>query len=258
MKSITYITIVIYNHNNIYKLKFIFNNILKCWAFNMNLFEKFNIETENEELYDIAFTHGSYATIHELDYDYERLEFLGDSVLSLIVSEYLFKKYPQYEEGKLTKLRANYVCQQALIYYSHELGLNEYINISAEESNLTENEVLSVTADIFESFLGAIFIDQGMEFAKDYISKTIFKYIDEEKIFFFDYKSAIKEYGDAEELEISYDILEEYGVPHDKTFLIAILIDGKEMGIGKGKNKKEAEQAAAKVAMEKLNIGCFI
>ena len=207
---------------------------------------------------EIAFTHGSYSAIHDLDYTYERLEFLGDSVLSLIVSEYLFKKYPDYEEGKLTKLRANYVCQQALIYYSHELGLKEYINISAEESNLTENEVLSVTADIFESFLGAIFLDQGIEFAKDYISKIIFKYIDEEKIFFFDYKSAIKEYGDAIESEISYEILEEYGVPHDKTFVIAIMIDDIEMGIGKGKNKKEAEQAAAKVAMDKLDIGCFI
>lgn len=224
----------------------------------MNLFEKFDIHTENEELYDVAFTHGSYATVNGLDYNYERLEFLGDSVLSLIVSEYLFKKYPNYEEGKLTKLRANYVCQTALIYYSHELGLKEYIKISAEESNLTENEVLSVTADIFESFLGAIFIDQGIEFAKDYISKIIFKYIDEEKVFFFDYKSAIKEYGDAEELDVTYEILEEYGVPHDKTFITAILIEGKEMGIGKGKNKKESEQAAAKVAMEKLSIGCFI
>ena len=220
----------------------------------MNLFEKFGIETENEHLYDIAFTHGSYGTMHRLDYTYERLEFLGDSVLSLIVSEYLYKKYPQYEEGKLTKLRANYVCQNALIYYSHELGLQDYLKVSAEESNLTHNEVLSITADIFESFLGAIFLDQGIEFAKDFISKIIFKYIDEEKVFFEDYKSTMKEYGDAEEIEISYKILHEYGVPHDKTFVIAILVDGKEMGVGKGKNKKEAEQGAAKIAIEKLGV----
>ena len=99
----------------------------------MNLFEKFNITTENEHLYEIAFTHGSYSTQHKLDYNYERLEYLGDSVLSLIVSEYLYKKYPQYEEGKLTKLRANYVCQAALIYYSHELGLQDYLKVAAEE-----------------------------------------------------------------------------------------------------------------------------
>lgn len=221
----------------------------------MNLFEKFGIETENEHLYEIAFTHGSYSTEHDLDYNYERLEFLGDSVLSLIVSEYLYKKYPQYEEGKLTKLRANYVCQNALIYYSHELGLNKQVKISAEESNLTHNEIISITADIFESFLGAIFIDQGIEFAKEFISNNIFRYIDDEKIFFRDYKSAIKEYADAEELEITYEIQNEYGVPHDKTFIISILINGVEMGVGEGKNKKEAQQAAAKVAMEKLNIG---
>ena len=220
----------------------------------MNLFEKFGIETENEHLYDVAFTHGSYGTIHKLDYTYERLEFLGDSVLSLIVSEYLYNKYPQYEEGKLTKLRANYVCQNALIYYSHELGLQDYLKVSAEESNLTHNEVLSITADIFESFLGAMFLDQGIDFAKDFISKIIFKYIDEEKVFFVDYKSTMKEYGDAKELEISYKILHEYGVPHDKTFIIAIMVDGKEMGVGKGKNKKEAEQGAAKVAIEKLGV----
>ncbi|MER2013980.1 MAG: ribonuclease III [Methanobrevibacter sp.] len=220
----------------------------------MNLFEKFGIETENEHLYDMAFTHGSYGTIHKLDYTYERLEFLGDSVLSLIVSEYLYKKYPQYEEGKLTKLRANYVCQNALIYYSGELGLQDYLKVSAEESNLTHNEILSITADIFESFLGAMFLDQGLDFAKDFISKIIFRYIDEEKVFFADYKSAMKEYGDAKEIEISYKILHEYGVPHDKTFIIAILVDGKEMGVGKGKNKKEAEQGAAKVAIEKLGV----
>ncbi|WP_407393582.1 ribonuclease III [Methanobrevibacter sp.] len=223
----------------------------------MNLYEKFNITTENEDLYKIAFTHGSYSTLHNLDYNYERLEFLGDSVLSLIVSEYLYKKYPDYGEGKLTKLRANYVCQSALIYYSHELGLQEYLKVAEEESNLTKNEVLSITADIFESFLGAIFLDQGMEFAKDYISKIIFKYIDENKIFFADYKSAMKEYGDAKNLDIHYEVLDEQGVPHDKTFTISIVIDGEEMGVGKGKNKKEAEQAAAKVAIEKLNIKVF-
>ena len=223
----------------------------------MNLFEKFNIKTENEELYEIAFTHGSYSTYEGLNYNYERLEFLGDSVLSVIVSEYLYKKYPNYEEGKLTKLRANFVCQSALIYYSHELGLQEYLKVADEESNLTKNEILSITADIFESFLGAIFLDQGMEFAKDYVSKIIFKYIDENKVFFADYKSAMKEYGDAKELDISYEVLKEYGVPHDKTFIISILIDGVEMGVGKGKNKKEAEQAAAKVAIEKLNIKVF-
>ena len=221
----------------------------------MDLFEKFGIETENKELYDVAFTHASYSIHHDLDYNYERLEFLGDSVLSLIVSEYIYKKYPQYEEGDLTKLRSNFVCQNALIYYSHKLGLQEYLKVSEVESNLTKNEVLSITADLFESFLGAIFIDKGMDFAKEFVSNAIFKYIDQERVFFEDYKSSMKEYGDANEIKITYEVLKEYGVPHDKTFIMACLVDGKQMGVGRGKNKKEAEQSAAKGAMRKLRIG---
>lgn len=220
----------------------------------MNLFEKFNIIPNNPDLYEIAFTHGSYELKHNIGYSYERLEFLGDSVLSLIVSEYLFKKFPEYDEGRLSKLRANYVCQTALIYYSHELGLDKYLKVCTEDEPISHNEILSITADIFESFLGAIFLDQGIDFAKDYISKIIFKYIDEGRIFFFDYKSTIKEYGDAEEVSVKYEIVGEYGVPHDKTFIVRILIDGEKFGIGKGKSKKEAEQLAAKKAIEQLNI----
>ena len=220
----------------------------------MNILKKFGIETDDESIYYAAFTHGSYSARYGLEYTYERLEFLGDSVLSVIISEYLYKKYPEFEEGKLTKMRANYVCQSALIFYSHELGLTDYLRVSEDESYLTKSEILSITADIFESFLGAVFLDQGMEFAKRFVSENIFKYIDDERIFFRDYKSAIKEYGDANELEIEYNVIKEMGVPHDKTFLISIIVDGEEIGVGKGKNKKEAEQAAAKIASEKLNL----
>ena len=97
----------------------------------------------------------------------------------------------------------------------------------------------------------------GRQFAKNFVANSIFKFIDANVIFFADYKSAMKEYGDAKNLRVSYEILKEYGVPHDKTFITAIMIDGEEMGVGKGKNKKEAEQAAAKVAIEKLNIKVF-
>lgn len=219
----------------------------------MDLFEKFNIETENKNLYDIAFTHSSYATVHDLEYNYERLEYLGDSVLNLIVAEYLYKKYPDYEEGELTKLRANFVCQNALRYYSQNLNLNDYLNVSIKEMNLTKNEVKSITADIFESFLGAIFLDQGWDFAENFVADNIFQYIDQKKVFFEDYKSQIKEYADANEHVIGYEVLKEYGIPHDKTFIMSCLVDGKEMGVGRGKSKKEAEQLAAKNAMYKLH-----
>ncbi|SDA40427.1 ribonuclease III [Methanobrevibacter millerae] len=220
----------------------------------MNLFEKFSIEPNNKDYYKMAFTHGSYATVHGLKYDYERLEFLGDSILNMLVSEYLYKKYPKYGEGKLTKLRANFVCQSALIQYSHELGLKDYLKVSVDEMKLTDNEVVSITSDLFESFLGALFLDQGLAFTKRFVAKIIFRYIDEEKIFFYDYKSSIKEFCDAQETKIHYELLEEHGVPHDKTFVMAIYLDDIKMGEGIGKNKKEAEQAAAKIAMKNLHL----
>ena len=220
----------------------------------MNLYERFDIEPKNEDYYKMAFMHGSYATVHDIKYDYERLEFLGDSILNMLVSEYLYKKYPKYGEGKLTKLRANYVCQSALIYYSHELGLKDYLKVSVDEMNLTDNEVLSITSDIFESFLGALFLDQGLAFTKRFIAKIIFRHIDEEKVFFHDYKSEIKEFCDAHETKIRYELLEEHGVPHDKTFVMAIYLDDEKMGTGTGKNKKEAEQEAARKAMENLQL----
>ena len=120
--------------------------------------------------------------------------------------------------------------------------------------NLTDNEVLSITSDIFESFLGALFLDQGLAFTKRFIAKIIFRHIDDEMVFFNDYKSKIKEYCDSREIKITYKLLEEHGVPHDKTFVMSIYLDNEEMGIGKGKNKKESEQEAAKEAMKKLHL----
>lgn len=219
----------------------------------MNLFEKFNIKTENEKLYKIAFTHSSYSLVHEKNYDYERLEFLGDSILNLIVSQYLFNKYPKYGEGKLTKIRSNYVCQNALIYYSQEIGLTDFLLVSKEELKLTQNEIIAITADIFESFLGAVFTDQGFDFTKELISKIIFKHIDSGKIFFNDYKSKLKEHCDVKGASLEYKILKEYGVPHDKIFIVACFINGEECGLGRGKNKKEAEQSSAKSALTNLN-----
>ena len=220
----------------------------------MKLLEKFNIVPNNEELYEIAFTHSSYIAKHELDYDYERLEFLGDSVLNMLTSEFLQNMHPSYSEGKLTKLRANYVCQNALIVYSHENDLDKYIKLNLEDNAISDNEVISITADVFESFLGAIYLDQGIEKAKEFLQQTVFPYIEAKTIFFYDYKSTIKEYGDAEDVEVSYELLEEHGAPHDKTFVMRILINGADYGHGVGKSKKEAEQLAACKAIDRLNI----
>lgn len=220
----------------------------------MEILEKFNIYPNNEELFKIAFIHSSYSSYANLDYNYERLEFLGDSVLSMLVSDYLQGKYPDYGEGKLTKLRSNYVCQAALEVYSQKLGLDKCIKINLEDNNITENEILSISADVFESFLGAIYLDQGINKALEFLEENIYPFIDEEVIFFYDYKSQIKEYGDAEDIDIHYELVEEYGAPHDKTFIMAIIIDGINYGQGIGKSKKDAEQEAAKKAIKKLNL----
>ena len=220
----------------------------------MKLLEKFNIVPNNENLYEIAFTHSSYSAKHELDYDYERLEFLGDSVLNMLTSEFLQNMHPTFSEGKLTKLRANYVCQNALIVYSHENNLDKCIRLNLEDNAISDNEVISITADVFESFLGAIYLDQGIEKAKEFLQQTVFPYIEAKTIFFYDYKSEIKEYGDAECVEVSYELLEEHGAPHDKTFVMRILIDGVDYGHGVGKSKKDAEQLAACKAIDKLKL----
>ena len=220
----------------------------------MKLLEKFNIIPNNEDLYKIAFTHSSYSAKHELDYDYERLEFLGDSVLNMLTSEFLQNMHPTFSEGKLTKLRANYVCQNALIVYSHENDLDKCIRLNLEDNAISDNEVISITADVFESFLGAIYLDQGIEKAKEFLKQTVFPYIEAKTVFFYDYKSTIKEYGDAEDVEVSYELLEEHGAPHDKTFVMRILIEGVDYGHGVGKSKKEAEQLAACKAIDRLKL----
>ena len=220
----------------------------------MKLLEKFDIVPNNEELYKIAFTHSSYSAKHELDYDYERLEFLGDSVLNMLTSEFLQNMHPTFSEGKLTKLRANYVCQNALIVYSHENDLDKYIRLNLEDNAISDNEVNSITADVFESFLGAIYLDQGIEKAKEFLTKTVFPYIESKTVFFYDYRSTIKEYGDAEDVEVTYELLEEHGAPHDKTFVMRILIDGVDYGHGVGKSKKDAEQLAACKAIDRLKL----
>ncbi|RBQ23850.1 Ribonuclease 3 [Candidatus Methanobinarius endosymbioticus] len=220
----------------------------------MKILEKYGIIPNDPKLYEMAFIHKSYGVKHNISYDYERLEFLGDSVLSMIISDYLYKKYKNISEGDLTKLRSNYVCETALANYSHELGLNNMIKLELDDNKVSINEIFSISADVFESLLEAIYLDQGIEKTREFLSKTVFPVIDEEIIFFNDFKSKIKEYGDANKLSVEYELLDEFGAPHDKTFTMGIMIDGEEVGRGTGKSKKEAEQIAAHKAIDGLEI----
>lgn len=217
----------------------------------MKLLQKFSIEPIDNHLYELAFIHESYANEKGLGECYERLEFLGDSVLDLVVSEFLYKMDPSLNEGELTRIRSNYVCKKALYIYSKELRLDQYVKLGAGQE-MAKREVDSVTSDVFESFVGALYLDQGLDTVKEFLSKTVIPHIENEDIFFYDYKSKLKQLCDQECFNISYELIKEEGEPHKKTFTMAVLINGEHYGTGSGGNKKEAEQKASKVALEKL------
>ncbi len=217
----------------------------------MKLLENFSIEPNDTHIYDLAFLHESYSNEQNIDECYERLEFLGDAVLDLVVSEFLYKINPDLNEGELTRMRANFVCKQALHAYSLEWGLDEYIKLGVG-AELTRREVDSVVADVFESFIGALYLDQGMVVVKDFLSKTVLPHIENGEIFFHDYKSELNQLCDQEDLVLSYVLVQEEGEPHNKKFTMAAMINGENYGNGISGSKKEAQQKSAKVALNKL------
>lgn len=220
----------------------------------MTVLEKFNIDTKHKSLYEEAFTHTSYANEHNL-ISYERLEYLGDAVLELIMSEYLYKN-TEYEEGMMTKLRSHYVCENALYEYSMRLGLNEFLLLGHGEEITGGRTRKAIVADIFESFTGAMFLDQGIIFVKDFIYKNVIPLIENKEVdFFSDYKSVLQELVQTEKRSLEYDVVDEEGPAHNKTFTVEVKIDNIIYGKGTAHSKKEAEQEAAKDALRKAQNG---
>lgn len=215
------------------------------------LFKKLKIRPINIHLYEIAFLHESYTNENNISESYERLEFLGDAVLDLVISEYLCHLNPPLSEGQLTRLRANYVCKQALYAYSTELGLDKYIKLGVG-AELTRREMDSVKSDVFEALVGAVYLDQGLEVVKEFLNKTVIPHIENQAVFFYDYKSELKELCDQDGRIVAYKLIRDEGPPHNKTFTMAVEINGERYGIGTGGSKKEAEQVAAKMALSKL------
>ncbi len=199
----------------------------------------------------MAFIHESYANENGLKECYERLEFIGDAVLDLVISEYLYNQDKTLSEGELTRLRSNYVCKKALFTYSQELGLVEYIKLGAG-AELSRREMDSVIADVFESLLGALYLDQGLEMVKEFLKVTIIPHIKNDEIFFYDYKSQLKQLCDQLGWNITYKLHNEEGKSHNKTFTMLGLINGEEYGRGQGGSKKEAEQNAARMVLQKI------
>lgn len=216
----------------------------------MKVFEKFNINTNHKSLYEEAFTHTSYAN-EQKTVSYERLEYLGDAVLELIMSEYLYKN-TEYEEGMMTKLRAHYVCENALYTYSMRLGLNEFVMLGHGEEASGGRTRKTIIADIFEAFIGAMFLDQGLDFVKKFIYTNVIPLIEKKEIdFFSDYKSILQEYVQTDRRSLEYEVIDEEGPSHNKLFTVVVKIDGIVYGKGVAHSKKEAEQEAAHDALKK-------
>lgn len=212
----------------------------------MKVLEKFNIKPNDYKLYEAAFTHTSYSNENEGCESYERLEFLGDAVLELIISDYLYNE-KHLEEGTMTKMRSSYVCEMACATYAHDLGFENDIRLGSGE----ESANVTIMADVFESFIGATYLDQGYEFICKIVLDIITDYINKGIDFLHDYKSELQELVQTVKKSVVYEVVDEKGPPHNKQFTSQVMVDGMVMGVGKGSSKKSAEQEAAKVALSK-------
>lgn len=218
------------------------------------LFEALKIRPNNLNLYQLAFSHSSYVNEKHLKADYERLEFLGDAVLDLVMSDYLYNHY-NVKEGDMTKIRANYVCENACYTYASNLNFSKFIKVGHGEELEGGRYKKVILADIFEAFMGAIYLDLGYEEVRRVILEIITPYIeDKSAVFFSDYKSSLQELVQTDQRSVHYELLEETGPAHQKTFTMAVKIDNIVYGIGTAGSKKEAEQEAAKNALEKLAV----
>ena len=212
----------------------------------MELLDNLNINTDKEYLYQTALTHTSYSNEHDIP-SYERLEFLGDAVIELIMSDYLYKE-KTFEEGDMTKTRAAYVCEQALYTYASDLNFDKYILLGSGDT-IKANE--TIMADVFEAFTGALYLDKGLEVAKKFVLDKIIPYLEVGTKFMNDYKSELQELVQTVKKSVEYEIINEYGPANQKTFECIVKVDGIIYGKGKASSKKGAEQQAAKEALSK-------
>ena len=202
-----------------------------------------------------ALTHSSYANEcwHSSLRSNERLEFLGDSILGMVVAEYLYNHFPDRPEGELTKMRADMVCEQALAAIAEKLDLGRHLLLGNGEEQTGGRGRASILADAVESVIAASFLDGGMVAAKAFIEKFVLCDVQQEQKHNVDYKTNLQEQVQRKKDQVlTYILLNESGPDHAKLFEVAVQLNGKEIGIGTGSSKKRAEQAAAKAAMENL------
>ncbi len=201
-----------------------------------------------------ALTHSSFANEQKINHypNYERLEFLGDAVLELAASQFLFETYPDMAEGQMTKLRSAAVCEPSLAYCARDVGLGDYILMGRGEENTGGRKRDSIIADVIEAVIGAIYLDGGLEAARCFTSRYILSDLEERKLFH-DSKSMIQEYAQREGIGgLRYELVAETGPEHAKEFTVELYLQNEKKGSGVGKNKKAAEQQAAYHALRRI------
>lgn len=228
--------------------KRILDNIYK---FEETIDYKFN----NKEYILEALTHSSYSNENKRYNFNERLEFLGDSVLSIVVSDYLFKNEKDLPEGELTKLRASIVCEESLSEVANKIKLGDFMLLGKGEEATGGRERISILADAFEAVIAAIYLDGSIEDARNFILNNMKSIISDARRgkIFRDYKTHLQEVLQGKgESNIWYKLIDEKGPDHNKRFIIEVGTNNDVLGIGEGKSKKEAEQLAARVALDKI------
>jgi ribonuclease-3 len=218
--------------------------------------ERLNITFDNVKLLAQAFTHSSYVNEHRgrAFEDNERLEFLGDAVLELTISQYLYSKFTNMSEGELTKLRAAIVCEPSLVLFANDLHFGDYVLLGKGEENTGGRSRPALLADVFEAFIGALYLDQGLEKVKEFLDQYVVPRINEGAFsHVMDFKSQLQEYVQREGLgHIDYRIVQEKGPAHNREFVSEVRLNEAPFGIGYGRSKKEAEQHAAQEAIGKV------
>lgn len=213
--------------------------------------ERIGYRFKNITLLKQALTHSSFTNeqkINKLKH-YERLEFLGDAVLELVSSEFLFRMKPEMPEGEMTKTRASMVCEPSLAFCARDLELGQFILLGKGEETTGGRKRDSITSDVMEAVIGAIYLDGGMEPAGDFINRFILSDL-EDKQLFYDSKTNLQELVQASyKKDIQYKPVGEFGPEHDKTFMVEVYLDQEKIGSGEGRTKKAAEQKAAYEAL---------
>ena len=218
--------------------------------------EKIGYKFKNEKLLLEALSHSSYANENKNLKSNERLEFLGDSVLSIIVSDHIFKHFSHIPEGDLTKLRASLVCESSLFDFAKKINLGDYILLGKGEEQTGGRERPSIVSDAFEAVIAAVYLDGGMETAREYVLSFIPEDITPKgSDAFHDYKTILQEVIQRNpEERVTYHLKSESGPDHDKHFTVQVMLNNNVIGEGTGRSKKTAEQAAAKEALALMGI----